>query len=58
MPQLPKEPTNLKNNVLPFPVEYMPKDRPRANGWHVLGLLIIVGSAVGLLWLTISALID
>lgn len=58
MPELQKDRNNMKNNLLPFPVQYMPKDPPRANGWHVLGLLVIVAGAIGLLWLTISAFID
>jgi hypothetical protein len=58
VPDLQKDRANLKNNILPFPVEHMPKDPPRVSGWHVLGMLVIIGGALGLLWLTISALIE
>ena len=58
MPELQKDQNNVKNNLLPFPVEYMPKDPPRASGWQVLMTLIVIAGAIALLWLTISALID
>jgi hypothetical protein len=56
--QLPKDRLNLKNNVLPFPVQHMPKDPPRVSGGQVVLTLISLAGAIGLLWLTISALID
>lgn len=53
-----QEPSSLKNNVLPFPVQHMPKDPPRVTGWQTLGMLIAIAGAIGLLWLTISAFIE
>lgn len=53
-----QEPPSLKNNVLPFPVQHMPKDPPHVTGWQILGMLLAIVGAIGLLWLTISALIE
>lgn len=46
----------VKNNVLPFPVQYMPKDPPRPTLLRALGTLVLLGAAVGLFMLTLWAL--
>jgi hypothetical protein len=58
VPDLQQEDQRLKNNVLPFPsLQHVPKDPPRITVWHTLGSLVILAACVGLLGLTIYALI-
>ena len=58
MPNVQQEDRRLKNNVLPFPsLQAAPKDPPRHTAWRTLGALFVMALCVGLLALTIYALI-
>lgn len=57
-PVQPEESRSLKNNVLPFPsLRAAPKDPPRLTVWNVIATLVTMAACVGLLGLTIYALI-
>jgi hypothetical protein len=42
----------MKSNVLPFPVQHMPKDPPRFSLWRAIRTLVVyIGLLALLIWL-------
>ncbi len=53
-----RETPSLKNNVLPFPALHAaPRDPPRPSVLRALGSLLAIAVALGLLALTVYALV-